>query len=380
MAQARPEAARARRIIVVEGYTDVLALHQAGMPNAVAIMGTSLTEEQVTELAKLLGAGSRTAGEEANPAVELALDADASGQEAMIRADRVAQARRLTLRVVPMPEGTDPAELVQREGAEVMRRLVEASEPFAEFRTDRILSSANLDRLEGREDALTQLHRVLGALPPGPQRDELTRRAASRLGLSEKVVAERLAGPPPPEPPARPARPGPAGTGADDRHAGEGVAAGPGAAPTYGRRAPLDRRQEAERAFLALCLAFPEDGARALSRIDIDRHLTGELERRAARHLAGRLSTPLEGLPPEDEELARVVAELVVRAGDDRADPSVLEAQVWQLELARLDRAIAAARASGGGEVATLAAERIAAKQHFDAAYESADEARSAGR
>ena len=78
-------------MILVEGYTDVLALHQAGLRNAVGIMGTSFTDEQATELERTVHV------------LELCLDADSAGQEAMLRAAQVASGRRLELRVVPLP-------------------------------------------------------------------------------------------------------------------------------------------------------------------------------------------------------------------------------------------------------------------------------------
>jgi DNA primase len=121
--QARAPAARAGSVIVVEGYTDVLALHQAGLTNAVGLMGTALTEEQVGELARLVGG--------ADGRVVLALDADASGQDAMVRGAQVAAKRKLELRVVALPAGADPAELIQREGAEAMSTRVAESVPFA---------------------------------------------------------------------------------------------------------------------------------------------------------------------------------------------------------------------------------------------------------
>jgi DNA primase len=89
LALARPEAARAGEIVVVEGYTDVLAMHQAGMRNAVGLMGTALTEDHVGELARLVGGSDRGR-------VTLALDADASGQEAMVRAAALAAGRGWT--------------------------------------------------------------------------------------------------------------------------------------------------------------------------------------------------------------------------------------------------------------------------------------------
>ena len=88
---ARAAATKAGSVIVAEGYTDVIAMHQAGLRNTVGLMGTALTEEQVGELSRLA------------PRIQLALDADGAGQEAMLRAARVAAGRRLELRVVPLP-------------------------------------------------------------------------------------------------------------------------------------------------------------------------------------------------------------------------------------------------------------------------------------
>jgi len=122
---ARAAAAKAQTVIVAEGYTDVLMLHQAGLRNTVGLMGTAMTPEQVAELARLA------------PTVLLALDADSAGQEAMIRAERLARARKLAVRVVPLPAGSDPAELVQAQGAEAVAALVEASIPFVRFRVER---------------------------------------------------------------------------------------------------------------------------------------------------------------------------------------------------------------------------------------------------
>jgi len=146
--RARPSAAKAARMILVEGYTDVLALHQAGLTNAVAIMGTSLTEEQVGELERVVGASDVTRPDRG--VLELCLDADRAGQEAMLRAAQLAERRALRLRVVPLPEGADPAELIQRDGAESLRERVAASVPFVEFHVDRILDRAEGGSAEGR--------------------------------------------------------------------------------------------------------------------------------------------------------------------------------------------------------------------------------------
>ena len=115
--RARPAIAKAGRAVVVEGYTDVLACHQAGIRDAVAVMGTAITPEQV----KLLSAYAEEA--------VLALDADRAGREAMLRAQGVASGKRLRLRVARMPAGKDPADLLAGgDGAQRRRRFAEAIE------------------------------------------------------------------------------------------------------------------------------------------------------------------------------------------------------------------------------------------------------------
>ncbi len=142
---ARAPAARAGRIVVVEGYTDVLALHQAGVPESVAIMGTALTTEQLAELAR------------AANTVFLALDADRSGQEAMLRAAHAAGERGVDLRVVPLPDGRDPAELIAADGAPAFERLLDGAISVPEFQERRILAEADLGSARGRERALEEL-------------------------------------------------------------------------------------------------------------------------------------------------------------------------------------------------------------------------------
>jgi DNA primase len=319
---ARASAARAGRMILVEGYTDVLALHQAGLRNAVGIMGTALTEDQVAELQRTVAV------------LELCLDADRAGQEAMLRAARLAAGSKLELRVVPLPDGTDPAELVEREGADALRARVESSAPFVVFHVDRILERGDLTSAEGRDRALGELAPVLAEVPTSVLREDLMRRVASRLELSEGQLKTLVA---------------------------QGGARANGAsAPGVGATRPaLDQGLKAEQTFLALCIALPDAGAATLSSIDPDELLTSELHRRAARHLAGRTSSPLADLPRDDDELARLVAELVARAGRG-GDLNVerLEHARLILDRDRLDRAIRRARGQGGADVTTLARER----------------------
>jgi len=323
--RARAAGAKAARMVLVEGYTDVLAVHQAGIEGCVGVMGTSLTEEQVSELERVVGASG---------VLELCLDADEAGQAAMMRAAQLAAGRGLELRVVPMPAGMDPAELIQREGVMALRERLAASVPFVVFQVERILDASDTRTAEGRDRAVSELSPVLGGLAPSVLREELVRKVAGRLELSENRVAALLSGAPAPS------------------------RRGPRSAPAA-REAPLDPAVRTERAFLVLCVALPEAGRRSLQAIDPEQHLTSERYRRAARHLAGQTEMPLTGLAPEDEELAQVMADLVARAGRaGQVTAEQLEQQRLLLERARIERAIRRAMQDGAPGIPALARER----------------------
>ncbi|MHB8532777.1 MAG: DNA primase [Solirubrobacteraceae bacterium] len=364
---ARAHAAKAGVVILCEGYTDVIALHQAGMRNAVGVMGTALTSQQVGELARMA------------QTVLLALDADTAGQEAMLRAATLAAKAKLELRVVPLPDGTDPAELVQREGAQAMAAAVERSVPFVRFRVERVLASGDDGSAEGRDRMIAELRPVFAQIPPGAMRMELSRIVAGRLGVPDSVFEDRItaAARAPTAGASGPRESGESGRG------GRAAASGRRAAGRNGaERSPLSRRVDTERAFLALCIAAPDQGERALAALDVDQLFSSELTRRAARHLReGRLAEPMappagdgrapgeqEG-PEHDEVLRGMLAELIVLAGAESANPAMLEVQRLQLELARLERGIQHARGREAGDVTELAKQRAQVKAEFDRAY-----------
>jgi DNA primase len=335
---ARSHAAREGSVIVCEGYTDTIALHQAGMRNAVGLMGTALTGDQVAELARMA------------QTVLLALDADSSGQEAMLRASALAAKRKLELRVVELPAGSDPAELVQREGAEAMDALMGRSVPFVRFRVERVLAEGDHSSPEGRDRMIEQLRPVFATLPASAMRMELTQLVSERLDLPASLAERALA-----------ARESGFGAGAGSAAAGArgaGVASGVGAGGS-----------STERAFLALCIASPGAGEQALAELDIAESFTSALMRRAAEHLRAHLADPRKDLADDDPELSSLVAQLVVEAGRESARPEMLEVQRLQLELARMDRQIHRTRAQHGGEVSELARRRSEVKRDFERAY-----------
>jgi DNA primase len=353
---ARYAAAKADAVIACEGYMDVLALHQAGMKNAVGVMGTSLTDRQVGELAKL----AKT--------VLLALDADAAGQEAMLRAAKVAAGSRVALRVVPLPEGLDPADVVQQRGAEAAQAMIGESVPFVRFQVERELAAADLTRAEGKDAAIAALRPVFATLPPSALREELLALAADRLDLQVAMVSSWLAG-------------GESGGGGGAGGGGAGAPArggfGGSGGGGYGggppRRAdvpapaiPQDPSALAERALLIYCLSAGPEGEATLQRLDAAA-FSDPLNRAVAEHLVENWERPVESLPDDaDDRLRSLVTRLVMKAGEESLTRAGLQSQLARVELAHINRQIAAARAAGE-PVSTLVAQRTAANERLQA-------------
>jgi DNA primase len=347
IAEARPEAAREGRMILCEGYTDVLALHQAGVTNAVGIMGTSLTDEQVAELVRVV------------KVLDLCLDADNAGQRAMERASKVCADSGLQLRVVPLPVGADPGELIAREGAQALRDLIAASAPYVVFQVGRVLHAADLSGAEGKDRAIAELRPVLARVPASVLRDELVRGAAGALGIPEARLVALLD-----QAPAGGAPAFVGGNGSADR--GPWSDRDDDDSDSYRDKrpvasAPRRQRPEPERSFLAMCVASPDIGAAALARIDPDVLLIDDVLRRAARFLTTHLPGELPDPPGDDPELTFVLDDLRARAGRGRlVSVDELEHARLVLERDRLQREIRYLREHGGagGTLAKLSAEQ----------------------
>ncbi|MBX5469958.1 MAG: DNA primase [Thermoleophilaceae bacterium] len=312
---ARPSAAKHGRIVVVEGYTDVLALHQAGVTESVAIMGTALTQEQLGELSRLAST------------VVLALDADRSGQEAMLRASRSAGERGVDLRVVQMPEGTDPAELLASEGAEAFEALLASAVSVPEFQVRRLLADADLHTPGGRDRALEEVRPVIASIPENTAtRDAVIRQTADKLDVPVAWILSGLADAP--------------GAGRDD---GRGPAAA-GPARRTAASSLLDAQARAEQAFLAMCLAQGELGRSYLERID-DEHLTSDAMRRARDHIRRNFDDPLGGLPTDDSVVSAIVTGVAMLAEEEPSSEHALRLQFLRLELGRVERELRHAQA-----------------------------------
>jgi DNA primase len=322
--RARGAIARAGRALVVEGYTDVLALHQAGIEESVAVMGTAITPEQLQLLAGH--------AEE----VVLAMDADRAGRDAMVRAQRVAGGKRLRLRVAAMPAGEDPAEMLAEGSADRFRKLAAEAVDLPAFEVETVLGSADLSSPAGRDRALDEVVPVLSAMGESISRDELVRRVASRLDADPGLVARRVEGG--------------AAASAQPRPEAESRALGPPAG--NGKREALSARELQERALLAMCITEPREGREFLQRLTPE-YLSSPLAVRARDWLAAHLDAPLSGLPRDDEELVSLITQLVMTAEREPASREAMELNFLQLEQRMLEDRLGAARERGDDEELT---------------------------
>jgi DNA primase len=332
--RAKAAIAKATRAVVVEGYTDVLALHQAGVEETVAVMGTAITGEQVATLSGMV--------EE----VVLALDADSAGQEAMLRAQRVAAGRKMRLRVAAMPAGEDPAEMMAApDGPDRFRTLIGAAVELNAFQVGLVLDRTDVASPTERDRALDEVAPVLGAMGESASRDDLVRQVAERLDLEPAMVMGRVVA-------ARPAVGGP-----EQPQRGAPAGAAPPEQPR--RAAELTSRERRERALLAMCIALPDEGVDYLGRLT-DAHLS-PTGLRAATWLRENPGDPASNLPHDDDELVGLITELVMLSRDQPASHESMELNFLLLEQRRLEDELAAAAERGDYERrAALSRERAA--------------------
>ncbi|HXF57725.1 MAG TPA: DNA primase [Actinomycetota bacterium] len=290
--RAKAEITRSGRAFLVEGYTDVVALDQAGVPSAVATCGTALGEEHVRLLSRFA------------ELVVLAFDSDEAGARAAERAFAFHQRYPVELRVLVLPEGQDPADFVGAQGGEAFLELAQRAVPLVAYMLDRALRGRPLDGVEERARAVRAALPIVAALEEPVRREEYARLLAAKVGEPERSVMLQL----------ERALEGRAERGAPER-------AGPRASP----------EEEVEREVLKLLLQAPELGAAWLPKLEPDR-FAKPTHRKAFELL--RAEAEPTGTPPAPsalvaraqqgggEPLARLLAALSVEPLRSDGDPT----------------------------------------------------------
>ncbi len=173
---ARDAIRKAGRAVLVEGYTDVISLQEAGIGEAVGSMGTALTEAQ----ARLLGRYTDR--------VVIAYDRDAAGEASTLRGLVILRGAGLAVDVAVLPPGEDPDSLVRGQGAQAAREVLASALPFHRFFVDALAGRYDLATVEGKEGALAETKAFWPEIRSVPLQHELARELASLLSLREEEV------------------------------------------------------------------------------------------------------------------------------------------------------------------------------------------------
>lgn len=194
---AKKAISKERRIVVVEGYTDVMAAHLSGVECAVATCGTAFSSGHVQIVRRLLGDSADPAagvllssGKARGGEVIFTFDGDAAGQKAALHAFGEDQAFASQTFVAIEPSGKDPCDLWQEQGASAVRALVDSRRPLFEFVLRTILKAYNLDTSEGRVNGLRASAPVVSRIRDVALRSEYTRRLAGWVGMPEDEVRQ----------------------------------------------------------------------------------------------------------------------------------------------------------------------------------------------
>lgn len=174
------------RAVVVEGYFDVIALHAAGITNAVAALGTALSSQQITQLCRCCD-GKR---------LILNFDTDGAGVRAAQRAigevEQLALQGQLELRVLHLPAGKDPDEFLKEHGAGEYRSLLDQAPLWLDWQIDQVLEGRDLARSDQFQQSVSELVVLLGKLPASAVRSRYLQQVAERLSGGQARLALQL--------------------------------------------------------------------------------------------------------------------------------------------------------------------------------------------
>lgn len=160
---ARRAASKLDKIMVVEGYMDVIAVQEAGFENAVATLGTALTEEHVKIIARF------------TKNVILAFDADSAGMAAAQKSAPIFERYGFNIRILSMPKGEDPDSLLRNGDRSVFAKVLNNALPFPDFRIKVIMSKYDMHSIDGKTEALKEIIPVLSEVESVVERERLIR-------------------------------------------------------------------------------------------------------------------------------------------------------------------------------------------------------------
>ena len=169
-----------KELILCEGYMDVVSLHQAGFTNAVATLGTALTEEQCRLIAQYTGE------------VLLSYDSDGPGQAATQRATGLLEAAGVKIKVLSIPDAKDPDEFIKKFGAERFEQLIEGSSSATDFAISKLRGENDVTTAEGKVSFLKQFAVLMAGLPNPIEREVYLSKICRELEVDKAAVAGQI--------------------------------------------------------------------------------------------------------------------------------------------------------------------------------------------
>ena len=171
--------AKVTKLLMVEGYMDVISLHKAGIPNAIASLGTALTEQQGRLMRKYA------------PEIILGYDADGAGQAAILRGLDILAAIGCNVKVMKITGAKDPDEFVNKYGPEKLMKLMDNAITLVEFKLDIIKKNSDINSVDGKIAYLNNVATVLAKINNSMERELYINRVSSELGIGvEAIYAE----------------------------------------------------------------------------------------------------------------------------------------------------------------------------------------------
>jgi DNA primase len=178
--KARQSATSAGRFYLVEGYFDVIALHQYGIANAVAPLGTALTSDHVNILRRLA------------PSVMLVFDGDAAGVGAALRTLDLFMNSGIEVRVLLLPAGEDPDTFIRKNGVPAFRELEGCAATLLDFAIMSVLNKAQKDSIQDRVKRADEILAILQKTKNPIEKDEYLKVVSDRLGIRQDLLRKRL--------------------------------------------------------------------------------------------------------------------------------------------------------------------------------------------
>ena len=323
--RARKAIAAREQAIVVEGYTDVIACHQAGFENVVATLGTSLTEEHVQTLARLASV------------VLLAFDADSAGLKAAGRAAQIFEAQEVEVKVLDLPEGEDPDSLLRSGKRLVFENAIQSALPLTEYRIKRLIRKGPSETDRDRVTLFRKALPILATVPSMLEREQYVKMLApfhphygAGAAFAEEHIRQDVAG----HLAGQNGGQGGQGTSQNSyRDGGKRFTAIPqppsgGGATEQAERHLLRAMVSEDPALAGLALEsitaneFVSDRARALAFFMQERYLGGQpLDPKAVLAAIG-----------QDDPRADLLADLLMNSGDEPLLPEALAGEIEHLK------------------------------------------------